>query len=142
MDKFKEENYNYCKRVAEELEQYCSGRLYKCPECEEITEQKDLSDDLICQNCSEKLGESEPLTLYDYFNDFLDVEYIIDSSGNYIGSKIYITLGGPTVWIDTRTAEVRLRWASESASYPIDFDIRDEIDSIFEEFYENLRKRG
>lgn len=72
----------------------------------------------------------------------MDVEYIIDSRGNYTGSKIYITLGGPTVWIDTRTSEVQLHWASDSASYPIDFDTRDEIDSIFEEFYENLRKRG
>lgn len=137
-----EENYNYCKRVAKELGKYYSGCLYRCPECEEITEQKNISDDLICQNCDEKLDESEPLSLYDYFEDFLDVEYIIDSSGNYTGSKIYITLGGPTVWIDTRAANVNLHWGSEQASHPIDFDVKDEIDSIFEEFYENLRERG
>lgn len=35
-----DENYNYCKRIAKELDKYYLGRLYKCSECEEITEQK------------------------------------------------------------------------------------------------------
>ena len=152
-----EENYNYCKRVAKELEAYASGDYCRCNTCgeifkeEEITEkeatitatndQEYTTEEKICPECDAYLNSVDPLSLYDYFEDFLDVEYIIDSRGNYIGSKIYITLGGPTVWIDTPTSEVKLHWASERASYPIDFDVRDQIDEIFEEFYNNLKER-
>ena len=99
----------YCKRIVEELEQHYNGEL--------TTE------------------EGEPLTLYDYFSDVLDFEYIINSDLSYKAVKVYVTLGGPTVWIDTYTKSVELRWANEQASYYLTSDIVDEIYAIWEEYY-------
>lgn len=110
---YNEENVNYCKRIVEELEQYYNGEL--------------TNDD------------GDILTLYDYFNDVLDYEYLIDSRLDYKAVKIYVTLGGPTVWIDTYNSTVELRWANEKASYYLLSDIRNEIDDIFEEYYNSCK---
>lgn len=107
------ENFDYCKRIAEELMQHYNG---------EITNE-----------------DNEQLSLYDYFSDILDVEYIINSDLTYSAVKIYVTLGGPTVWIDTYTKSVELRWANESASYYLPSELVDEIDSIWEEYYNSCK---
>ena len=103
------ENFEYCKRIAEELEQYYNG---------DITTE-----------------DGETASLYDYFSDVLDYEYIINSDLSYKAVKVYVTLGGPTVWIDTYHNTIELRWANESASYMLDNDVVTEIDNIFEEYY-------
>lgn len=113
-EKRNQENFEYCKRVAEELEQYING---------EITD--------------EETGEE--LTLSDYFSDILDFEYIINSDLSYKAVKVYITLGGPTVWIDTYSETVGLRWANESSRYFLTSDTINAIDEYFEEYYNSCR---
>lgn len=108
------ENREYCKRIVEELEQYYNGEIF-----------------------DEETGEQ--LSLYDYFSNVLDVEYIINNDLSYKAVKVYITLGGPTVWIDTYTGSVELRWATESASYYLLSDVITEIDNIWEECYNTMR---
>ena len=110
------ENFEYCKRIAEELEQYYNG---------EITD--------------EETGET--LYLYDYFSDVLDFDIIINSQFQYSAVKVYVTLGGPTVWIDTYYGTIELRWANEKACYYVDKDIIDEVNNIWEEYY-NSNKGG
>ena len=109
-EKRNQENFEYCKRVAEELEQYING---------EVTD--------------EETGEE--LSLYDYFSDVLDVEYIINSKLEYSAVKVYVTLGGPTVWIDTYTGSIELRWANEKASYFLTSDTIDSINDYWEDYY-------
>lgn len=111
---YNEEYFEYCKRVAEELEQYING---------EITD--------------EETGEE--LSLYDYFEDVLDFEFIINSDLTYKAVKVYVTLGGPTVWIDTYTACVELRWGSDYASHYLLSDTVNAIDEYFEEYYNSCR---
>ena len=108
-----EENFEYCKRIAEELEQHYNG---------EIT-----------------TDEGETVSLYDYFSDVLDFEYIINSDLSYKAVKVYVTLGGPTVWVDTYNKTVELRWANESANYYLPSCLVDEIDAIWEEYYNCCR---
>ena len=109
-----EENRNYCKRVAEELEQYINGEM--------------IDDET-----------GEELSIYDYFSDVLDFEYIINSDLSFRAVKVYITLGGPTVWIDTYSGAVELRWANESARYCLLSDTIDAIAEYWEEYYNNCR---
>ena len=109
-EKQAKENFDYCKRIAEELEQYING---------------EITDD--------ETGET--LSLYDYFSDILDCEYIINSDFTYRAVKVYVTLGGPTVWIDTYSGSVELRWANEKSCYYLLSDTVNEIDNIFEEIY-------
>lgn len=103
------ENFEYCSRIAQELEEYYNG---------------DITNE-----------DGEQLSLYDYFSDILDYEYTIDSRLEYKAIKLYVTLGGPTVWIDTNTNTIELRWANEKASYYLKSEIADAIDEIWEEFY-------
>jgi hypothetical protein len=103
------ENREYCKRIAEELENIYNGAA--------------LNED----------GES--ITLYDYFSDVLDFEYTIDSRKQYKSVCIWVTLGGPNVWIDTSDSCVHLAWGSDRETYLLDYDVRDAIDDIFSEYY-------
>ena len=108
------ENFEYCKRVAEELEQYINGEI--------------IDDET-----------GEELSIYDYFSDILDFNFIINSDLTYHAVNVYVTLGGPTVWIDTDARCVELRWANEEASYYLNSDIVDAIDEYFEEYYNDCK---
>ena len=103
------ENRDYCKRIADELEAIYNG--------EQINE------------------DGETTSLYDYFADVLDFEYIITSQKEYKAVRVWVTLGGPNVWIDTERSSVCLAWGSDRAEYALSWDVRDEIDCIFEEYY-------
>ena len=71
----------------------------------------------------------------DYLNDALDVEYAVDSRGKYIGATIYVALGGPTIWIDTRYGNVEGRWGNDSVSvryYKDPMGINDHMEELFD----------
>ena len=87
----------------------------------------------------EREENGEPCNMYDYFNDVLDVEYTISSRGDYLGAHIWITLGGPNIWIDTRYNKIKGRWGTDSVDVWLPSEISNEIDSIFEEFYNCTR---
>ena len=103
------ENRKYCKNIAEELTAIYNGTT--------------LNED------------GEQVTLYDYFSDVLDFEYTVNSDKTYKSVKVWITLGGPNVWIDTADSYVRLAWGTNREEYPLSFYVSEEIDNIFEEFY-------
>ena len=63
------------------------------------------------------------------------MEYIIDSRREYKAGRVFVTLGGPTVWVDTARRSVCLAWGAERAEYLLDIDAASAIDEILEEFY-------
>lgn len=77
--------------------------------------------------------------LYEYFEDFLDVEYTIDGRGDYLGVCVWICVGGPGIWVDTRDRAVKLAWGSDRAEAYITSDVVDAIDDIFEEYYNCIK---
>lgn len=76
------ENREYCKRIAKEIEEYAAGKMAD--------------------------NDGNELSLCDYLNDVLDYEFTIDSQKEYKSAKIWVTLGGPNVWIDTAERAERL----------------------------------
>ena len=96
--------------VAEEIEEYAAGKM--------------VDDD------------GNELSLYAYLVDVLDYEFTIDSQREYKSAKIWVTLGGPNVWIDTAERAVKLAWGTDREEYPLDWDACDEIDDIMREIYE------
>lgn len=80
--------------------------------------------------------DGEQKTFYDYFEDPLDFEYTISSNGEYLGVRVYVTLGGPNVWIDTRRGEIGGAWGTERADRWLPSEIASDIDDIFREYYE------
>lgn len=107
------DNREYCQSIAEEIEAIVNGEV--------------LDDD------------GEPVTLYDYFRDALDIEYTIRSDCSYRGVKIMVTCGGPNVYVNTNTRRVELYWWNESAEYMLLSDAVEAIDEMFEELYECSR---
>lgn len=87
----------------------------------------------------EREENGEAYDIYSYFADVLDVEYTIDSRFEYVGAKIYVTLGGPNVWIDTREGYVKGAWGCDREESWLPSEICDEIDDIFREYYESAR---
>ncbi len=134
------ENRERCKRIAEEVEAYAEGRVYKCPHCGEfysIDDADETEDGHICPACGEEIeeGDAEQASLYDYFDDVYDIEYRISGRKEYRSVCIMISCGGPNIYIDTRTKQVELYWWGDRASYPIRYDTVDEIDNYFEDYY-------
>lgn len=77
--------------------------------------------------------------LYSYFTDVLDIEYTISSSGDYLGARIAVALGGPNIYIDTREGYVKGYWGTDREEAWIPSEICEEIDSIMEEYYDMVR---
>ena len=105
----KNEGLRYCEYIRNELREYYTG---------------EHEDD-----------DGETLGLYDYIDkEVLDTEYIFDSMFNLIGVKLYVTLNGPTCWIDTREQTVVYSYGGSGKAFCyIDGDIAEEINAIYEE---------
>lgn len=133
------ENREHCESIAHDLEDYANGLVYRCPKCNDlITVNENWSGEKYqCPNCGTVHGggDLEQLSLYDYFDDVLDIEYRIGSDKQLRSVQILVTYGGPNIYIDTASKAVELYWWGDRASYPIDSEVCGEIDSIFEEIY-------
>lgn len=79
---------------------------------------------------------NEPISFYDWLNDILDIEYTLDSRRELIGARIYVTLGGPTVWIDTRYNEIVCHWGCDKVERWLPSEIAEEINEILCECWE------
>lgn len=137
------ENRNHCKYIAEQIEAYYNGDVYKCPECGEVfttCEAIDLDNDEIrCPNCENTSidSEFEILGLWDYFDDYLNLEYRIESDRRTVRSvQIMVTCGGPNIYIDTASKAVELYWWSDRADYPLSYEVCNAIDEMFQELWD------
>ena len=99
-------------------------------ECREYAEM--IRNDVNRLYDGETVDECE--RLLDYVADALDVEYTLNSSRELIGVRVYVTLGGPTCWIDTRNGEVVCSWGSDKESAWLASEVCEEINSYFEDF--------
>ena len=124
-----EENREYCKRVADELEAYAAGRMWRDVE---TGEEKEMDPETVSD-------DFEQLSIYDYLADVLDYEITIDSRLEYKSAKIWVTLGGPNVWIDTAEKAVKLAWGTDREEYPLDWDVSAHLDEVLEGAY-NARR--
>lgn len=136
------ENRNHCKNIADDLESYANGLVYKCPECGETFEMPvaSVGDKYKCPCCHtvNEVDDFEQLSLYDYFEDALDIEFCIGSDKSYRSVQIMVAWGGPNIYINTGSKSVELYWWGDHATYPIDRDACDEIDAWAEEYYSCL----
>lgn len=142
------ENRETCRRIAEEVEAYASGQCYRCPECGELIQFDDLdelehdtTDGGTCYvlpcGC-ETTDEPEQMSLYDYFEDCLDVEYRVGADREYRSVCVMVTCGGPNIYVDTQRRAVCLYWWTETAEYPLLSDAVDAVDAWAEEYWSCL----
>lgn len=140
-EKTDRENREHCKRISDELDLYVDGLVWRCPECgETFTEDQAPStteDVCFCPHCQEPISvhDLEQLSLWDYFSDFLDMDWVLDSRREYKACRIMVAYGGPTIYIDTLTGYVELYWWSDRASYKLRSDTLAAVDEWAEEYF-------
>jgi hypothetical protein len=59
--------------------------------------------------------DGEYTTAFDYLQDALDIEYIVNGKGEYLGARVLVAFGGPNIWVNTRTGIVEGAWWSDRA---------------------------
>lgn len=64
--------------------------------------------------------DNQPLDGFDYLQDALDIEYIVNSKREYLGARVLVAFGGPNIWINTRTKLVEGYWWGEYAKASFD----------------------
>lgn len=130
-----------CKAIAEELNAYVDGYFHKCPECDEAIEFPDgVGDKFKCPHCGNVADteDYEELTIYDYMDDILDIDFMVNRYKEYSSCSICIGWGGPNIYIDTDSVEIKLYWGNTRESYPIHYTTRDAIDEWAEEYYNSI----
>ena len=144
-DRTDRENRERCRHISDELDAFAQGRAYRCPECGEVIEIDDL-DELEAENADgatvyrlpcgcETECEPEQLTLCDYFEDALDVEYRCDGRREYRSVSVMVTCGGPNIYIDTDENAVLLYWWGDRARYDLDMDTAAAVDEWAQEHW-------
>lgn len=133
-------NWKHCKRIAEKLEQYTRGDIYKCPECGEhceVEEDENENGEVIYKCSCGCVTEYEPeqLGLYDWAEDILDIEYRCGRDKEYRSCCIMVAYGGPNIYVDTAEKEVQLYWWTDRASYLISNDVAEALDDWAEEYW-------
>lgn len=69
--------------------------------------------------CRDIDNEGE-FSAFDYLQDALDIEYIVNGKGEYLGARVLVACGGPNIWVNTRTRTVEGVWWSDSATASFD----------------------
>ena len=68
---------------------------------------------------------SEPTDIisgYDYLTDALDIQFIVSGVGEFIGARVLVAFGGPSIWIDTARSVVEGAWWEDSHTASYGFD--------------------
>ena len=142
-----DENFEHCKRIARELDEIAAGDVYKCPHCGELHSMKDFEDSehenedgitcYTCPECGEEIEESdlEAVTMYDYLDDCLDIDYTINSRKEFQSVRVCVAWGGPSIYIDTDKKAVCLYWWSDRAQYYMSDEAVAAVDEWAEELY-------
>ena len=87
----------------------------------------------------EENEDGEKMSLYDYVSDALDFEVILTSMKTVKSIRLYVTLGGPTCYVDTELHAVVCAWGGNREEYALDWDACDELESIIAEYMEMER---
>ena len=87
----------------------------------------------------EENDDGEKMSLYDYVADALDFEVILTRMKTVKSVRLYVTLGGPTCYVDTELNAVVCAWGGDRAEYPLDWDACDELENIIAEYMEMER---
>ena len=57
--------------------------------------------------------EKRTETASDWMEGTYDIRYLVDRETRYLGAEILVAGGGPTIWVDTFTKEVRGYWGTD-----------------------------
>lgn len=140
-EKTDRENWDHCRTISDEIDGYVNGNYRICPDCGETVYISDsVGDKFKCYRCG---GINNPyyfenLSLFDYFENMLDIEFIINSRREFSATRICIAYGGPSIYIDTDERAVCLYWWSDSAKYYLRSDTVNAVNDWAEDYYNSI----
>ena len=75
----------------------------------------------------------EVQTAYDYLQDVLDIQYIVNGKGEYLGARVLVAFGGPNIWVDTQRGIVEGFWWGDyaTASFEDGMDLDDALSELW-----------
>jgi predicted RNA-binding Zn-ribbon protein involved in translation (DUF1610 family) len=137
----KNENWEHCKHISDELDKYVDGIMHTCPDCGQVIEMPDDVGDKYrcpCCGCVDEVDEYNQLSVYDFFIDTYDIEYRCDGSRKYRSVCIMVACGGPNIYIDTASKAVELYWWTDRARYHLSSDAIEAVDDWAQEYWNCL----
>lgn len=82
-----------------------------------------------------KVDGKEINSAYEYLDDALNILHYINQSGEHMGGEIMVACGGPNIYIDTRSKEVKGFWGGDTyTSWYVEDAI--DLDMALEEMYQ------
>jgi hypothetical protein len=77
--------------------------------------------------------DGEPMGAFDYLQDALDIEYIVNDKGEYLGARVLVAFGGPNIWVDTKRGIVEGAWWGDSAtaSFTDNIGLNDALEELW-----------
>ena len=93
----------------------------------------------MCKNIADSItspGDGDrtyPTTAYDWMERTYDIRYLVNSRKEYLGAEILVAGGGPTIWVDTWTNEVKGYWGTDRVNIMFADNIG--LDDYCEEMY-------
>lgn len=106
-----EKHNEHCKSIVDDMMSYYNGEVF-------------LDDE-----------QEEQASLFDYFSDALDIEYLINSDRTFKAVRVLVAFGGPNIYVDTITGKVSLYWWNEEGEAWIPSELCEAINETFEELY-------
>ena len=81
-------------------------------------------------------SDDEPFSAYDYLQDVLDINWILNSDKSVKGARLLVAFGGPNIWIDTNLEQVEGYWWGEKfiAQYRVS-EFSKELDYALEDIF-------
>lgn len=70
---------------------------------------------------------------FDYLEDVLDIEYVVNGKGEYLGARVLVAFGGPNIWVNTRTNTVEGAWweSRANASFTDNLGLNDALEELW-----------
>lgn len=130
-------NDHHCKSIAENVNAYATGAVWRCPECGHTFTAPEDCEIYRCSECGNvsDLLDYESCSMFDYLEDCLDIEYRCDSRREYRSVQIMIACGGPNIYLDTASCKVELYWWGDRADYPLSREAVAALDEWAEEYW-------
>ena len=87
----------------------------------------------MCKSIAEDISNGDGTSASEFMDSTYDIRYIVDREKRYMAAELLVAGGGPTIWVDTFTKEVRGYWGSDKVLEPFIDNIG--LDDYNEEMY-------
>ena len=86
----------------------------------------------MCKNIADSITSPDE-QVQTWMEGVYDIRYLVNSSKRYLGAELLVAGGGPTIWVDTWTNEVKGYWGTDRVN--IMFADNLGLDDYCEELY-------